>query len=54
MRRTQEGGVEVAMQDMMNAMGGMMWGIGLPWLLAVVVLVLGAAALVKYLLSQQR
>ncbi len=29
--------------------GGMMWGMGLLWLLVVVVLVLGAAALVKYL-----
>jgi len=36
---------------MMNQMmgGGMMWGMGLLWLLVVVVLVLGAAALVKYL-----
>jgi hypothetical protein len=36
---------------MMNQMmgGGMMWGMGLLWLLVIVVLVLGAAALVKYL-----
>ncbi len=36
---------------MMNQMmgDGMMWGMGLLWLLVVVVLVLGAAALVKYL-----
>ncbi|MCZ4092446.1 hypothetical protein [Sinorhizobium psoraleae] len=35
---------------MMDGMGGMMmFGMGLVWLLAVVVLVLGAAALVKYL-----
>ncbi len=36
---------------MMNHMmgGGMMWGMGLLWLLVVVVLALGAAALVKYL-----
>ncbi len=36
---------------MMNQMmgGGMMWGMGLLWLLVVVVLALGAAALVKYL-----
>ena len=36
---------------MMNHMmsGGMMWGMGVLWLLVVVVLVLGAAALVKYL-----
>ncbi|MFU0504696.1 MULTISPECIES: hypothetical protein [Phyllobacteriaceae] len=33
---------------MMEGMTGMMWGMGLVWLLAVVVLVLGAAALVKY------
>ena len=30
-------------------MGGGMWGMGLLWLLVLVVLVLGAAALVKYL-----
>ena len=35
------------MDQMMG--GGMMWGMGLIWLLVVVVLVLGAAALVKYL-----
>jgi hypothetical protein len=35
------------MQDMM---GGMMWGMGLLWLLAIIVLVLLVAALVKYLL----
>jgi hypothetical protein len=29
--------------------GGMMWGMGLIWLLVVIVLVLGAAALIKYL-----
>lgn len=35
---------------MMDGMGGMMgWGMGLVWLLLVIVLVLGAAALVKYL-----
>jgi hypothetical protein len=35
---------------MMDAMGGMMtWGIGLVWLLVVLVLILGAAALIKYL-----
>jgi len=36
---------------MMNQMmgSGMMWGMGLLWLLVVVVLVLAAAALVKYL-----
>ncbi|MDK1388577.1 hypothetical protein QN224_24515 [Sinorhizobium sp. 8-89] len=35
---------------MMDGMGGMMmFGMGLVWLLAVIVLALGAAALVKYL-----
>jgi type IV secretory pathway VirB2 component (pilin) len=38
---------------MMDHMGGMMmWGMGLVWILLVVVLVLGAAALVKYLISK--
>jgi hypothetical protein len=36
---------------MMGGMGGMMWGAGLVWLLLVIVLVLAAAALVKYLRS---
>ena len=35
------------MQDMMS--GGMMWGMGLIYLLVVLVLILGAAALIKYL-----
>lgn len=35
------------MHDMMG--GGMMWGMGLIWLLVLVVLVLAAAALIKYL-----
>jgi hypothetical protein len=35
--------------EMMEGMGGMMWAMGLVWLLVVLVLVLGAAALVKYL-----
>ncbi len=40
------------MHGMMNGgMGAMMWGMGLLWLLVVVVLVLGAAALLKYLFS---
>jgi tellurite resistance protein TehA-like permease len=34
---------------MMGNMGGMMWGMGLFWLLVIVVLVLAAAALVRYL-----
>jgi len=38
---------------MMDHMGGMMmWGMGLVWVLLVVVLLLGAAALVKYLMSK--
>jgi hypothetical protein len=37
---------------MMNDMTpGMMWGMGFVWLLAVIVLILAAAALVKYLRS---
>lgn len=35
------------MDGMMGS--GMMWGMGLVWLLVIVVLVLAAAALVKYL-----
>ena len=34
---------------MMGDMGSMMWGMGLVWLIVIVVLVLAAAALVKYL-----
>ena len=33
---------------MMNMMGGMGWLMGLVWLLLVLVLILGVAALVKY------
>jgi len=36
---------------MMDGMGGAMWGAGLVWLLLVIVLVLAAAALIKYLRS---
>jgi type IV secretory pathway VirB2 component (pilin) len=36
---------------MMDCMGGMMWGVGLVWLLLVIVLVLAAAALIKYVRS---
>jgi hypothetical protein len=36
------------MNDMMP---GMMWGMGFVWLLAVIVLILAAAALVKYVRS---
>jgi type IV secretory pathway VirB2 component (pilin) len=39
------------MHDMMGEMGWMMVGMGLLWVLVVVVLVLAAAALVKYLRS---
>ena len=39
------------MHPMMDGTGGMMWGAVLLWLLVVVVLALGAAALVKYLRS---
>ena len=38
---------------MMDGMSGMMWGAGLIWLLLIVVLVLAAAALVKYLRSDR-
>jgi type IV secretory pathway VirB2 component (pilin) len=38
---------------MLDQMGGMMmWGMGLIWVLLVIVLVLAAAALVKYLISK--
>jgi hypothetical protein len=36
---------------MIDGMSGMMWGMGLLWLLVIVVLVFAAAALVKYLRS---
>ena len=39
------------MDRMMDGMGGMMLGMGLLWLLLIVVLVLAAMALVKYLRS---
>jgi tellurite resistance protein TehA-like permease len=39
------------MNDMMP---GMMWGMGLIWLLVVVVLILAAAALIKYLRTGSR
>ena len=43
------------MHDMMSSgMGPMMWGMGLLWILLIVVLVLAAAALVKYLISSRR
>ena len=41
---------------MMDGMmgGGVMWGMGLFWLLILVVLVLGAVALIKYLFSSDK
>ena len=44
------------MQGTMDGMtgGGMMWGMGLFWLLILVVLVLGAVALIKYLFSSDK
>lgn len=40
---------------MMDGMGGMMmWGMGLVWVLVIVLLVLGIAALVKYLFAGKR
>ena len=41
------------MDRMMDGMGGIMLGAGLLWLLLVIVLVLAAAALIKYLRSDQ-
>ena len=41
------------MMDQMMG-GGMMWGMGLIGLLVIVVLLLGAAALVKYLFFSKR
>lgn len=34
---------------MMNQMGGMFWGMSLMWILVILLLVLGIAALFKYL-----
>jgi len=39
------------MDRMMDGVGWMMWGGALVWLLVIIVLVLAAAALVKYLRS---
>ena len=41
------------MHDMMGG-GGMMWGMGLLWILLLVLLVLGIAALIKYLFGGSR
>jgi len=35
--------------DMMEGMGGMMWGMGLFWLLGLTLVILSIAALIKYL-----
>ncbi|MEH2517060.1 tellurite resistance protein TehA-like permease [Bradyrhizobium sp. AZCC 1610] len=37
-----------------NMMPGMMWGMGFIWLLVVIVLILAAAALIKYLRTGSR
>ncbi|WP_277753805.1 hypothetical protein [Muricoccus nepalensis] len=37
-----------------GTMSGMMWGMGLTWLLLIVLLVLGVMALAKYLFSRHR
>jgi uncharacterized membrane protein len=44
------------MQSMMDGMtgGGMMWGMGLFWLLILVLLVLAVSALIKYLFFDGR
>lgn len=42
------------MMDGMMGGGAMMWGMGLVWLLVIVLLVLGVAALVKYLFFGDR
>jgi hypothetical protein len=41
------------MDRMMDGMGGMMWAAGLLWLLLVIVLILAAVALVKYIRSDR-
>ena len=42
------------MMDGMMGGGAMMWGMGLIWLLVIVVLVVGLAALVKYLFFDRK
>lgn len=37
------------MMDAMSRMGGMMWGMGMFWLLILALVVLGIAALIRYL-----
>ena len=49
---TREGnGRHFMMMDMSSMPMGMMWGMGLTWLLVVVLLVLAIAATIKYLRS---
>lgn len=43
---------QATMHGMMDGMAGMMWGMGLVWLLVIVLLALGIAALLKYLLPR--
>lgn len=39
---------------MMEGMGGMMWGMGIFWILILVLVVLGIVALAKYISSKKR
>lgn len=39
------------MMQMTDMSSGMMWGMGLVWLLILILLILGIAALIKYLRS---
>ncbi|MGJ3260605.1 MAG: hypothetical protein ACFE0S_13480 [Rhodospirillales bacterium] len=40
--------------DMFECMGGMMWGMGILGVLGAILLILGIAALVKYLIVEKR
>jgi hypothetical protein len=42
------------MMNHMSQMGSMMWGMGLLWILFLVLLVLGVAGLLKYLLRSRQ
>jgi hypothetical protein len=48
-RRSMQGGADMMNSEMMGGMG--MWGFGLVGLLVLVALILGIAALIKYLRS---
>ena len=50
-RRTAVLGMAVSMIQITDMPIGMMWGMGLAWLLVVVFLLLGIAAFIKYLRS---